>query len=252
MKAFFIKISAIAASILALASCNQKQSPDYTLVYPNALVTVKTSAEDVFYLQLDDNTTLLPVNAQKSPFGKKEVRALCNLEFLEEKADKFDRKVRLNWIDSVRTKSTVFTLGTEELDKFSYGDAPIEVYNNWVTVLEDGYLTLSFCGYWGNPYIKHSIDLVAGVDPDEPYLLDLRHNNLEDKMNSGAVKANGIIAFKLNNLPDTMGETVKLKIRYNSIYGGQRIISFDYCTGKSSGNGKAPVLSSYTRGLAVE
>lgn len=238
--------------MLALSSCAEKSGPDYTLAYPNALVTAKTSADNVFFLQLDDKTTLFPVNVSKSPFGEKEVRALCHFDFVEGKSEHFDRNIRLNWIDSVRTKSTVMSLGDEDADEEAYGEAPIGIYNNWITVLEDGYLTLSFCAYWGNPSIAHSIDLVAGVDPDDPYLLDLRHNDFNDNYYFDVVRANGIIAFKLNHLPDTKGETVKLKIRFNSINGGQRIIAFDYCTGKQASNGIAPSMDNLTRGLAID
>ena len=62
MKTRIFMFAAIATAVLTLSSCNEKQGPDYTFVYPNALVTAKTSADDVFYLQLDDKTTLFPVN----------------------------------------------------------------------------------------------------------------------------------------------------------------------------------------------
>ena len=250
MKKRLFTLMSIAAALVSFSSCNKDNGPEYYITYPNALVTAKTSAEDVFYLQLDDKTTLRPVNVSKSPFGDKEVRALCYFDFVEGKPEHFDRDVKLHWIDSVRTKSTVMSFGDEDMDEEVYGDEAIEIYNNWITVLEDGYL--SFCAYWGNPNIKHSIDLVAGVDENDPYLLDLRHNNLNDNIYVGAQRGNGIIAFKLNHLPDTKGETVKLKIRYNSLMGGQRIISFDYRTGQSSGTGSAPSLTGLTKGLSVE
>ena len=58
-------------AIFSLQSCNKDDDDyDYSLLFPNALVTVKTDANDTFFLQLDDKTTLLPVNVTKSPFGE--------------------------------------------------------------------------------------------------------------------------------------------------------------------------------------
>lgn len=249
---FIITLSAIAAAVFSLSSCNEKTGPDYTILYPNALVTVKNSSEGAFYLQLDDKTTLFPVNVQKSPFGDKQVRALCNFDFVEGKSEHFDRNVKLHWIDSVRTKDMVYTTGSKEEDELVYGTAPLEIYNSWITVLEDGYLTLSFCGVWGNINIPHSIDLVAGTDPEDPYLLELRHNDDKDNVYVGGTKVNGVIAFKLGYLPDTNGETVKLKIRFRSIFGEERTVAFDYCTGESSSVKAQLDLNSLTRGLAIE
>lgn len=252
MKTRIFMFAAIASAMLTLSSCNEKQGPDYTFVYPNALVTAKTSADDVFYLQLDDKTTLFPVNVSKSPFGDKEVRALCNFDFVEGSSEHYDRNVKLHWIDSVRTKDMVFTLGTKEDDEKAYGKAPVEIYNSWITVLEDGYLTLSICGIWGNPSIKHGIDLVAGVDPQDPYLLELRHNDDNDNIYVSGTRVNSIVAFKLKYLPDTNGETVKLKIRFNSLLGGERTVAFDYCTGAASTTGEAPQMTSLKRGVAIQ
>ena len=52
----------------------------YGKVIPNALVTVKNVDDGSFFLQLDDSTTLLPINVASSPFGEKEVRALVNYD----------------------------------------------------------------------------------------------------------------------------------------------------------------------------
>ena len=68
-----------AVSALGFQSClDDEDDYAYQVMVPNAIVTVKTTADDGFYLQLDDSTTLLPVNLTTSPFGKKEVRALTN------------------------------------------------------------------------------------------------------------------------------------------------------------------------------
>ena len=181
MKKNFYLIAAFALLAAGLSSCQLDKDPvDYSKFYANALVTVKHNADNVFYLQLDDNTTVKPDNMEKSPFGDKQVRALANLTIKDDVKPEgdFDKTVTINWIDSVRTKDIVPSLG--DLDDKEYGTDPIEIIGNWVTIVEDGYLTLSFCALWGNPSVAHSINLVSGVDPKNPYVLELRHNAMGD------------------------------------------------------------------------
>lgn len=239
---------------VSLTSCFKENGDD--TFYPNAIVTVKQTADGVCYLQLDDETTLRPSNIQKPPYSK-EVRALTNISDITEykvcdDGLKFDKSGYVNWVDSVRTKESVRSLGKEEDDK-KYGVNNIEVIGNWVTVLEDGYLTLSFATMWGDTRKPHSIDLVTGVDADDPYLLELRHNNLEDIFRPTpefGIVSTGIIAFKLKDLPSTDGKTVKLKIRYTNLDGNEKTVSFDYCTGEKSETGKAS-LTGLTKGIRI-
>ena len=78
MKSIFNKkilIAIATISSLSLQSCLDDDD-NYAMRFPNALVTVKTDADQTVFLQLDDKTTLLPTNMTKSPYGEKEVRAL--------------------------------------------------------------------------------------------------------------------------------------------------------------------------------
>ena len=97
--------------------------------FPNALVTVKTDAEQDVFLQLDDKTTLLPINMTKSPYGEKEVRALVNYKEVDEPSDIYTQAVHINWIDSILTKPIAPDLG-EENDTV-YGTDPVEIVNDW-------------------------------------------------------------------------------------------------------------------------
>ena len=104
-------------AIFSLQSCDNDDDYDYSLMFPNALVTlvtVKTDANDTFFLQLDNETTLLPVNVTKSPFGEKEVRALVNFEETTDSSEGFSKAVHINWIDSILTKPIAANLGDEE------------------------------------------------------------------------------------------------------------------------------------------
>lgn len=225
----FSKSFAVALAVagtLGLQSCLDDDDNNYELRFPNALVTVKNAADDTFFLQLDEKTTLLPTNLTTSPFGEKEVRALVNYKEVDKPSGDYDKSVFVNWIDSILTKPIAPDLG-EENDKV-YGTDPVEIVNDWVTIAEDGYLTLRFRTVWGG-YKKHFVNLLLAPEEDNPYVVEFRHNAEGDVY--GDV-SDALVAFKLTDLPDTEGKTVKLTLKWKS-FTGEKSATFDYCTQKA-------------------
>ena len=181
---------------VSLGSCSDDDNDYYLRTVPNALVTVKVTG-DRCYFQLDDQTTLAPVN--------------------------------VNWIDSILTKKPVPCLATPEENDAKYGHDAVDIVRDWVTIVEDGYLTLRFRALWGN--VKpHSINLIAHVNPQNPYEVELRHHtNGDPQLRWG----DALVAFDLNDvLPDTQGKKVKLTVKWKSTV-GDKTVDFDYCSRKS-------------------
>lgn len=195
--------------------------------FPNALVTVKNATDGSCFLQLNDSTTLLPTNMTSSPFGEKEVRALVNYDELDESGGKYDKAIQVNWIDSILTKSIAPDRGTE--NDVVYGTDPVEIVNDWVTIAEDGYLTLRFRTTWGDYHKAHFVNLLLSQNPENPYEVEFRHHAYGDTYGT---MGDGLVAFKLDGLPDTNGKTVKLKLKWKS-FTGDKSAEFDYCTQKS-------------------
>lgn len=221
----FLGIVGIVFGSLLFQSCLDDDNYENNS-YPNALVTVKQTADKVLFFQLDDSTTLFPTNLKSPLFGDKEVRALVNLREVNESSGAFDKSVYVNWIDSIRTKTMAPNLAAE--NDSVYGDDPIEIINDWVTVAEDGYLTLRFRTVWGYQGRAHHINLLPTNNPENPYEVELRHNAFGDV--NGSVK-DGLIAFKLNKLAGTNGTTVKLKLKWKS-FSGDKSVEFDYTSRK--------------------
>ncbi len=223
----FIIAMAAVLSLPTVISCD-KEKPDYSIYYPNAIVTVKPLDDKSFFLQLNDETALLPVGVTKLPYGNKEVRAFVNYTpaVMPEGADKekYADAVKINWLDSLLTKQSKPSMA-EENDNL-YGNDPVEIMNNWMTVVEDGYITLNFSTFWGNRNTKHEVNLLTGGNPDNPYEVEFRHNAFGDV---NGIKGDGIVAFSLKDLPDTNGETVKLTLKWMS-FSGIKKAEFDYCT----------------------
>ena len=84
------------------------------------------------------------------------------------------------------------------------------------------------CPEIGNP--EFGKNLISTNNPENPYEVEFRHNAYGDV--NGHL-ADGLVAFKLDQLLDTEGETVKLKLIWNS-YSGQKSHEFDYCTRQST------------------
>ena len=213
----------ILLTMLILPSCLD-DNDDVSRLYPNALVTVKEAADETVYFQLDETTTLLPVNITSHPFDSKEVRALVNYEEVDDSSEEYDQAVRVNWIDSIRTKPMAPNLGEENDNE--YGNDPVEIVSDWVTIAEDGYLTLRFRTMWSQLGITHYVNLIPTNNPENPYEVQFKHDANGDV--SGRV-GDGLVAFRLDQLPDTEGETVKLKLIWDS-FNGEKSMEFDYRT----------------------
>jgi len=209
--------------MLILPSCLDDDD-DVSRLYPNALVTVKEAADETVYFQLDETTTLLPVNITSHPFDSKEVRALVNYEEVDDSSEEYDQAVKVNWIDSIRTKPMAPNLGEDNDNE--YGNDPVEIVSDWVTIAEDGYLTLRFRTMWSQLGITHYVNLIPTNNPENPYEVQFKHDANGDV--SGRV-GDGLVAFRLDQLPDTEGETVKLKLIWDS-FNGEKSMEFDYRT----------------------
>ena len=227
-KKWVVLLMAAVAS-LGFQSCLDGDDDKYAVLVPNALVTVKNASDNSCYLQLDERTTLLPVNMKSSPFGGKEVRALVNYSNVDEPSGAYSQTVYVNWIDSLLTKPMAPNLGEAENDEV-YGDDPVEMVADWVTIAEDGYLTLRFRTMWGNPSLKHFVNLISTNNPEDPYEVEFRHNAYGDTYGQAG---DGLVAFSLASLPDTEGKTVKLTLKWHS-FTGDKSVQFDYCTRQSS------------------
>lgn len=223
----FLMVAGVALTSLTFQSCLDDDT-NWDKVLPNALVTVKPVSDNLYFLQLDDSTTLFPVNSAKSPFGDKEVRALVNFDEVKEPSEGYSKAIHINWIDSILTKQIAPDLGLE--NDSVYGTDPVEMIGDWVTIAEDGYLTLRFRTYWGDRSKAHYVNLLASQDPATPYEVEFRHNAYGD---THGTLGDGLVAFSLDSLPDTEGKTVKLKLKYKS-FNGDKSVEFNYCTRKAS------------------
>ena len=207
-------------SVGAFSSCDDDDD-DAGRYYPDAVVTVKQAHGETIF-QLDDSTQLYPVNLTQSAFVK-EVRAFVNFREAKESEikNKEMKNVYVNWVDTIRTKNMAEDKGTE--NNKLYGNDRLEIVNDWMTVCEDGYLTLRMRTYF-SPGVVHYVNLVKGAEPYEVVL----HQDARGDTISGR-PGDAIMAFRLDKLPDTKGKYVDLTLKYRS-FSGEKSIKFKYRT----------------------
>jgi len=218
MKKIF-RICLLGALVLGAAAC-KKSEESYPLV--EAIVTVKTASDQSCYLQLNDEVALVPTNDsfKKNPYGK-EVRAYVIYSDkgpVEGVVGYQWRSVTLNLIDTILTKKPVE--GGQD-----YGDAPIEIYDNWMTVMEDGYLTLNFEGLWGASDRVHRINLVKS---GKPGYFTLCHDNAGD---FGTVRHSGLVAFDMHEYEDPGADEYDFYVNYQG-YAAAKTLRIHYKDGK--------------------
>lgn len=219
-KNLLFAVLGLGALSVMLPSCIDDNDNSYELRLPTALVTVCPEDDGSFIMRLDDEVRLVPVNMKKSPFDDKEVRALVNYSDVEVQESTL-RNVHVNWIDSIRTKLPVESMG--ELDVEKFGDDPIEIVRDWVTIAEDGYLTLRVRTIWGTRNIRHNINLLTGTNPENPYELEIRHDANGD---TDGRWSDALIAFNLNGLPRENGDENKIVLKWKS-FTGEKSAEFD-------------------------
>lgn len=223
-------IVAIGLVGFAMQSCDNDNDefPVFPLNRPNALVTLKPTADgSSFYMQLDDSTKINATNIKQAPYGNKEVRAFINFRLLTQPDNKRNYDVYVNWLDSILTKPMV-NAGEIGAELVSKGQDPVEILREW-TVSEDGYLTIHFRTQWAPNNTPHIVNLVA-ADPAKPYELTFFHNAQGVK---GGYWGDGIVAFRLDKLPDTNGKKVDMTLVWKS-FSGQKSVTFKYCSRKTT------------------
>lgn len=214
----------LVAGACSLQSCDDDDDDNHYGIDPflgaNAIVTVKTGSTGLCYLQLNDSVKLMPTGMKQSPYGNKEVRALAIIRYTGENADRNYPCVYVDRLDSIRTK--MMSPAVDNMDKV-YGNDPLEIVNDWTTVCEDGYLTLRFRTYFGGA-ATHTLRLVRTGDNTVTLYHDA-NNDVQGRV------GDGLIAFRLNDLPDTEGKYKDITLKWTS-FAGEKSVTFKYKTRK--------------------
>lgn len=181
---------------------------------PNAIVTVKSQDGKSCYFQLNDSVTLYPVNLSSSPYGNKEVRALLNYHAAGRDRYNLKQSIYVDWMDSILTKRMAPNLGNA--NDSVYGTDPVDIIDDWLTVAEDGYLTIHFKTYWSNTGKAHWVNLLPVKREGNVYEVEFRHHANGDGYNH---INDALVAFKLDSLSDFSDKKIQIKLKWRSFRG---------------------------------
>ena len=115
---------------------------------------------------------------------------------------------------------------TDAIETATYSD-PMDIVSDWMTSLEDGFLTLHYMIPTSGEK-KHHFLLYRGLyDSNQYYLI-----HKADGDTKGSVM-DGIVCFDVSrSLPQTEGKTVKLSFAYIDLNHTEKRLTFDYCSPK--------------------
>lgn len=213
-------VTAMTGCLAGMQACSVTDDNAYGSGH-QVLATAKTLDNGTFVLQQDKYHMLRPVNIPKSPFNDKEVRVIVSYTELGEQLSTpiYYMDVNVRNLDSIRTKLPV--AATEDWQA-TYGNDCIEIVDDIINSLYDGYLTLCFSTRWESPSLPHQVNLITGVNPDDPYEVELCHDANGDK--SGQ-PIRTLIAFRLDQLP-LPDDDRKLTLRWKS-ESGMKTVQFN-------------------------
>lgn len=171
-----------------MTSCSKNE--DNPTEYLAVVTVVPGTGQAGMALRVDENTVLHPTNITHSPFDK-EVRAFVRYYKNGTQTSAGMTDVNVTWMDDMLTKDLAENKGAENAT--AYGSDPVELFNDWCTVAEDGYMTLHFSTIFGQG-ATHYINMVNVSDADHPLKFRLYHDAKGDKIGR---ERDSFVAFKM-------------------------------------------------------
>lgn len=193
------------ASLILLWSCSKEgfRQSGPSAAAPDeysAIVTVKQNASGSVFFQLDDETRLFPTNYAQPYNGMQ--RIMCGLRVYRQNS------CDVLWMDFLE-KGEFVKAGNAESDG-------ADILSDWMTSVEDGFLTVHYSAWWGEGDVEHTLRLVSGKNPDNPYELWFCHGSNGD---ASSRKADALVYFDINSLPSTGGDYVPLTLKWQNCAG---------------------------------
>jgi len=197
-------------------------SNDYTYQDPTngkgtwqAIATLR-SRDGIRYLVLDETSVGFIVNpdsVQEIPDG---TRIYTQYQPVSATLPDFcTEAVRLEWAASVDVGDISFYTDAPE-------GAPVDIVTDWMTSLEDGFLTLHY-KIRTSGKVAHSFELRPDVEGRQYRLLHDAHGD------TGGEVTEGLVCFPVAGLlPDTQGETVTLSLHYINLNKQVSTLTVDY------------------------
>lgn len=167
-----------------------------------AIVTIKSNAAGGVFFQVSESLCVVPVN-YKAVHKKIPCRAMCKMLVYSKVTATGMHYCQVEWVETIESGTSDGkdgSSGSGGIDGMGSGQTSptesdgLDVLDDWMTGLEDGFLTIHYSTWWGDGTIQHSLSLFRGENAGEIYLI---HDARGDEKRE---KADALVCFDINNL----------------------------------------------------
>ncbi len=182
------------------------------------IVTVKQDAAGAVFFQLDDSTRVYPVNYTLPYKGLQ--RIICRLSLNKEQSQCY-----IHWMDGIE-RGDVTTQNATSSPMPDSQSAGLDVIDDWMTGVEDGFLTVHYSAWWGEGKVSHTLCLYQSPGEENTFEFTLLHNANGDK----ALKlGDALVYFDIDPLlPPTQGGYKTLTLKWTTLEGKTAAKEFKY------------------------
>ena len=226
-------------ALLVTVGCAKEYMADIDRLYPEksdnvtedlAIGTLR-SQDGVRYIKLDEKTCSQVMNPETVSDIKDGTRVFLEFRYVvyEKVAAFCTDAILVEWVSPIDAGDVSIldfeeSFSADNTKSRSYTD-PVDIVTDWMTSLEDGFLTLHYMIPQSGDK-KHSFVVYRSMDKYTFYLI---HKADGDK---GPV-SEGIVCFDVSRLlPETGGETVKLSLVYIDLNNTEKRLTVEYCSPK--------------------
>lgn len=200
-KSLFISLCLMAGLLVSCMKGEFAPSPE-SYTYPDgfqagktytAIATLKRAPDGVVYLQVNENLKIVAEHPGLDPLWEQAggpARVYCQFHLIEKHAVKY-YWAEIEWYEFVAMWDGSFVLDG--------GDDGLDIVDDWMTSLEDGFLTIHYSAWWGRGNIKHFIFL----ERDGLYTFRLIHEANGDER---IEKTDALYCLNLDYIADIFDE----------------------------------------------
>ena len=181
-----------------------------------AIGTVR-SRDGIRYIRLDEKSCSQVVNPKEIADIPDGTRVFLQYRYVvaANLADFCTEAILVEW-------ASPLDMGEIRYDMQAHTGDPVDILRDWITCLEDGFLTLHY-SVRASGNVKHDFSLYPSVESHTYRLVHDAHGDSKGDL------TDGIVCFDVSGvLPDTEGKTVELHLDYIDLNNTQKRLTVEY------------------------
>jgi len=209
------------AGLLSSCSATKEEHPIYEYpiwadlgvepgkTYP-AIASAKTFPDGTRYLQVNDKLSIVDPDQSHRTWEKD--RVYCEFMLLNRPPETKFCWAEILWYEDVEPGGLSAHGDKGDSPGGPAADDGLDVIEDWMTSLEDGYLTIHYSAWWGDGRIRHSVYLTR----DSSGEFTLVHNANGDARTE---KADALVYFDINTLFSDTDENDVITLKWKTCAG---------------------------------